>query len=121
MPTIRTTISDPSLIAARRLPRNDVLVAEEEVAPGVFRGVAGPFSTWEREIHNIDGETVGQTVLVETLRARLAAPHLGRLMELLLRHPIRHGVPATPRRGGHRPNASPNAMPPFSDSARPCR
>lgn len=93
MPTIRTTISDPSLIAARRLPRNDVLVAEEEVAPGVFRGVAGPFSTWEREIHTIDGETIGQTALVETLRARLAAPHLGRLMELLLRHPIRHGVP----------------------------
>lgn len=88
MPTLRTTLTDPTVIAARRHARDDVLVRETEVAPGSFRGTDGPFSTWERTV------TSTPEGAVETIRARLAAPHLGRLMEQLLRHPIRRGVRA---------------------------
>ncbi|NLA36653.1 MAG: MFS transporter [Actinobacteria bacterium] len=87
MPTLLTTLSDPDEIAARQVPRDDVLVAETEVSPGRFVAVAGPFATWERTITRTDTGATERTV------ARLAVPHWAWFMHLALRRPMRHRVP----------------------------
>lgn len=87
MPTIRTTIERTDDELRRRLlPRDDVLVAEVEVAPGRFHARSGPFSTWTRTVDH------DATSITEAVRYRIAAPHWGRVVDLAVRGAARHGL-----------------------------
>lgn len=88
MATVRTTLLDPEQIARGRAPRDDLLVREQEIAPGHFTAVEGPFSRWEREIAEHDA------VWIQTVRYRIAAPHWGPLVDTLLRRFVKSGVQA---------------------------
>ena len=88
MPTLRTVITDSDAVAPRLVARDDLLVAETEVRPGVFEQAAGPFARWERTVTTADGTAV------ETLTYRIAVPHWGWLVDLFLRRPARTGIAA---------------------------
>jgi len=93
MPTLRTVITDPTVGARISAPRDDLMVREEEVSPGRFVAVEGPFASWER---TVDRDASGAAT--EQLRYRLGAPHWGWLLDLLLRRPVRSGLAP-----GHQP------------------
>ena len=96
MPTLRTALTDPDDIAARSLPRDDLLVREHAVGDTMFEAIDGPFRHWTRTLSTVDGLTT------ETLRYSIAVPHWGRFVDLLLRRPARRGLTA-----GHQPFWSP--------------
>ena len=86
MPILRTVITDPAELERRSTPRDDLMVREFEVAPGVLAADDGPFSRWDRRFTTTDGVTV------ETIDYQLAVPHWGWLVGLLLRRPVRTGL-----------------------------
>lgn len=87
--TVRTKLLDPDRIELSRAPRDDLLVREIEVSPGHFTAVEGPFARWERVVTEQDA------VWTQTVSYRLAAPHWGHLVDILLRRGVRSGVDGT--------------------------
>ena len=93
MPILRTVLTDPADAARRSRPRDDLLVLEREVSPGVLTAAAGPFRRWDRTITIADDGSA-----LEVLSYSIGVPHWGRLVDVLLRRPARHGL-----RPGQRP------------------
>ncbi len=89
--TTRRAPADPAAIAAALLPRDD-LVAEREVAPGVFEAREGPVRHYRRTVV-VSDDGAGGATLTQTLEYRLAVPYFAWLFRL----PFRRALSRPPR------------------------